>query len=212
MTRNKVLLHIKDFLKILFLKLLTILITKMHGLTHFLLDLLPTHGFSIGEKNLKKNLQTGFRNGGSFLELLKIFFVLKFANLLITSKLTMKVFSLMEITIHSLSVLNLESLGFFVGTLLPIISCLHLIPSIWLGNSKSNGGQPSKFPNLKPLSLSKNGLIPKSPNPRSPQKLRYLLGPILYHAHLLGPKLLPKILFLQVRPTKPISKGPRTCS
>ena len=86
------------------------LITKMHGLTHFLLDLLPTHGFSIGEKNLKKNFQTGFRNGGSFLELLKIFFVLKCANLLTTSKLTVKAFSLLEIVIHFLSVLNLKSL------------------------------------------------------------------------------------------------------
>ena len=60
MTRNKVLLHIKDFLKILFLKLLTILITKMHGLTHFLLDLLPTHGFSTMEKNLKKKKFTNW--------------------------------------------------------------------------------------------------------------------------------------------------------
>ena len=49
------------------------LTTKMHGLTHFLLDLLPTHGFSNGEKNLKKISQPSFRNGGSLLELLKIF-------------------------------------------------------------------------------------------------------------------------------------------
>ena len=141
-TGNKVFLHTNDFLKILFLKLLTILITKMHGLTHFLLDLLPTQGYSIGEKKLKKISQTGFRNGGSLLKLLKIYFVLKFANLLITSKLTMKKFSLLEIAIHFLSVLNLESLGFFVGTSLPTTTCLLHFPSIWLGNSKSNGGQP----------------------------------------------------------------------
>ena len=37
------------------------LITKMHGLTHFLLDLLPTHGFSIREKNLKKKFPNWFQ-------------------------------------------------------------------------------------------------------------------------------------------------------
>ena len=123
--------------------------------------------FQLGIK-ISKFSQTGFRNGGSFLELLKIFFVLKFANLLTTSKLTVKVFSLLEIVIHSLSVFNLESLGFFVRNLLLIIFGLHHIPSIWLGNSKSNGGQPSKYLNLKPLSPSKNGFIPKSQNPKSP--------------------------------------------
>ena len=71
-------------------------------------------------------------------------FVLKSANLLIISKLIVKVFSLLEIVIHSLFVLNLGSLGFFVGILLPIVFCLHRIPSIWLGNSRLNGGQPSK--------------------------------------------------------------------
>ena len=162
------LLHINVFHKILFLKPLIMLTTKMIGLTHFLLDLLPTHGFSIWEKNLKQIFQTGFRNGGSFLELLKIFFVLKFANLLTTSKLTMKVFSLLEIVIHSLFVLNLKSIGFFVGNFLLIILCLHHFPNIWLGNSKSNGGQPSEYLNLKLLSPSNNGLIPRSPNPKSP--------------------------------------------
>ena len=111
----------------------------MHGLTHFLLDL-PTHGFSTGEKKLKKLSQTGFRNGGSFLELLKVFFVLKFANFFIISKLIVKAFSLLEIAIHFLYVLNLESLGFFVGNSPPIISYLYHFPSIWLGNLKSNGG------------------------------------------------------------------------
>ena len=126
MTGNKVLVHTNDFLKILFLEHLTILITKMHGLTHFLLDLLPTHGLSIREKKLKKVSQTGFRNGGSFLELLKIYFVLKFANLLITSKLIVKAFSLLEIAIHFLSVLNLESLGFLLGLHYPQLSAFSI--------------------------------------------------------------------------------------
>ena len=56
------------------------------------------------------------------------------------------------------------------------------------------------------MSSSKDGWILKSPNPRSPQRLRHLLGPNLYQAHLPDPKLLHKVLFLQIRPTKPISK------
>ena len=124
-TRNKVLLHTKGFLKTLFLKLLIILNTKMHGLTHS-----PTLGFSIGEKILKNLFQIGFRNGGYFLEPIKIFFVLKFTNTLTISKPIVKTFSLLEIVIHFLFVLNLESLGFFVGNSPPIISCLHHFPSI----------------------------------------------------------------------------------
>ena len=64
----------------------------MHGLTHSLLDLLPTLGFSIGEKNLKNLFQIGFMNGGYFLEPLKIFYVLKFANPFTISKLIVKTF------------------------------------------------------------------------------------------------------------------------
>ena len=45
----------------------------MHGLTHSLLDLLPTLDFSTREKNLKNIFQIGFRNGGYFLEPLKMF-------------------------------------------------------------------------------------------------------------------------------------------
>ena len=78
-----------------------------------------------------------------------------------------------------------------------------LFPSIWLGNSKSNGGQPSRFLNLKPLSPSNNELIPKSPNLKSPQKQRLLVGLNLYQTLFLGPKLLQKIIFLQIRPLKP---------
>ena len=88
----------------------------------------------------KHLFQTGFKNGDSFLELFKIFYVLKLENLLIISKQIVKVFSLWEIVIHYPFALNLESLGFFVGNLPPIISCLHHSPGIWLGNSKSNGG------------------------------------------------------------------------
>ena len=66
----------------------------MHGLTLSMLDLLPIHGFSAGEKKFKQIFQNGFRNGGSFLELFKIFYVLKLENLLIISKQTVKVFSL----------------------------------------------------------------------------------------------------------------------
>ena len=91
------------------------LITKMHGITLSLLDHLPIHGFSIGEKNFKKLSQTGFRNGGYFLVRLKIIFVLKSANPFITSKPIVKTFSLQETVIHFPFVLNLESLGFFVG-------------------------------------------------------------------------------------------------
>ena len=92
----------------------------MHSLTLSMLDLLPIHGFSIEEKKFKQIFQTGFRNGGSFLELFKIFSVLKLENLLIISKQNVKAFSLWEIVIHYLSVLNLESLEFFVGNLPPI--------------------------------------------------------------------------------------------
>ena len=74
---NKVLLLIKDFLKILFLKPLIILITKMCGFTCFLSNHLPTHGFLIGEIRLKQLFQIGFKNGGSFLDPIQIFFVLK---------------------------------------------------------------------------------------------------------------------------------------
>ena len=102
----------KDFLKTLFHKPLITLTTKMHGITLSLLYHLPIHGFLIGEKNFKKLFQIGFRNGGYFLVPLKIYFVLKSAN---PSKPIVRTFSLLEIVTHFLFVLNLESLGFFVG-------------------------------------------------------------------------------------------------
>ena len=87
----------------------------MLGITLSLLDHLPIHGFLIGERNFKNLFQIGFRNGGYFLVPLKIFFVLKSANPLTTSKPIVKMFSLQETVIHFPYVLNLESLGFFVG-------------------------------------------------------------------------------------------------
>ena len=139
------------------------------------------------------------------MELLQISFVLKSVNLLTISKLIVKDFSLMEIAIYSHFVLSLESLEFFAGILLPIAFCLHLIPSIWLGNSKLNGGQPSKFLKHKLLSQLKNGLTLRNPNPKSPQK-RLPFGLNLYQVLFLGPKLLQKIIFLQSLS----QKNPRT--
>ena len=87
----------------------------MLGITLSLLDHLPIHGFSIREKNFKEIFQISFKNGGCFLVPLKIFFVLKFANPLTILKPIVRTFSLQEIVIHFAFVLNLESLGFFVG-------------------------------------------------------------------------------------------------
>ena len=137
---------------------------------------------------------------------LQIFSVLKLAKLLNTSKPTVIASSLLEIAIRYSSVLNSESLGFYVGIFVPTkLNQAHSL-SIWLGNSKSNGGPLSKFPKLKPLKPSKIGLKPKSPNQRSPQnqRPRYQFGPNLFQAQLLGPKL--KINFLQIQLTGPISK------
>ena len=58
---------------------------------------------------------------------------------LIISKQIMIVFSLMEIAIHYLFVLGLESLGFYVGTSHFTIYALFFFPSIWQENSKLNG-------------------------------------------------------------------------
>ena len=95
----------------------------MHGITLSMLDHLLIPGFLTGEKIFKNLFQIGFRNGGFFLVPLQIFSVLKSANLLITSKPIVKTFSLQEIVFHFHFVLNLGSLGFFVGNSLPIIFC-----------------------------------------------------------------------------------------
>ena len=122
----------------------------------------------------------------------------------------MKAFSLQEIVIHCPSAPNLESLGFFVGISLPIISCLLHFPSILLGILRSNGRQASKFlqPNL--LSPLKTGLTLKSPSPKIPQRQRFLFGPNLCQAQSLGLILRPKNPFLQILITKPISEGPES--
>ena len=52
--------------------------------------------------------------------------------------------SLLEIATRYFSVLNLESLGFYVGTFVPTIFLQAHSLRIWPGNSKSNGGPLSK--------------------------------------------------------------------
>ena len=102
--------------------------------------------------------------------------------------------------------LNLESLGFYVGIFVPtILNQAHSL-CIWLGNSKSSGGPLSKYLKPKPLILSKTGYKPKSPSQRSLQiqNPRYQFGPNLYQAQLLGLKL--KTHFLQIQHTRPISR------
>ena len=157
-------------------------------------------------KKCKKVFQTGFRNGGYLWVPPQIFYVLKSKNLLIMSKPTVIASSLMEIAIHFSFVLNLESLGFYVGIFVPTkLNQAHSL-SIWLGNSKSNGGPLSKSPKPKHLKLSKNGLKPKIPNLGIPQnqRPRYQFGPNIYQAQFPGPNL--KTHFLQIQLTGPISK------
>ena len=83
---------------------------------------------------------------------------MKSKNLLIMSKTTVIASSFLEIATHYSFVLNLESLGFYVGTFLFNKPNQAHSLSIWLGNLKSNGGPLSKYPKPKPLKLSKNGL------------------------------------------------------
>ena len=194
----KIFSSIKDFQNILIHKLLITMITKMLGTIRFVSSQIPIPGFLTGMKKCKKVFQIGFRNGGYSWVPAQIFSVLKSSKLLNTSKPIVIAFSLLEIVIHFSFVLNLESLGFYVGIFVPTkISQAHSL-SIWLGNSKSNGGPLSKFPKPKPLKLSKTGSKPKSPNRKSlqSQSPRYQFGPNLYQAQLLGTKL--KINFLQI--------------
>ena len=98
---------------------------------------------------------------------------------MITTNQIVIVFSLLEIAIRFFFVLNLESLGFYVGNFVPtIFSQAHSL-SIWLGNLKSNGGPLSNYPKPKLLKPSKIGLKPKSPKQKGlqPQNPRYLFGP-----------------------------------
>ena len=202
----KIFSPIKDFLKNLILKPLIIMIIKMLGTILFVSGQILIPGFLSGMKKCKEVFQIGLRNGGFLWVPPQIFYVLKFKNLLNISKPTVRASSLLEIATRYSFVLNLESLGFYVGNFVPTsLSQAHSL-SIWLGNSKSNGGPLSKFPKPKPLSPSKTGSKPKSLNQRSlqSQSPRYQFGPNLYQAQLLGPKL--KIHFLQIQHTEPISK------
>ena len=182
------------------------MITKMLSTILFLSGQTLILGFSIGMKKCKNLFQIGFRNGGFLWVPLQIFSALKSKNLLNMSKTTVITSSLPEIATHYSSVLNLESLGFYVGIIVFNKPNQAHSLSIWLGNSKSNGGPLSKSPKPKPLKLSKTGLKPKSPNIKSlqSQSPRYQFGPNLYLTQLLGPKL--KIHFLQIQHTGPISK------
>ena len=203
----KIFLPIKNFLKNLILKPLITMITKILGTILFVSGQTLIPGFSIGMKKCKDLFQTGFRNGGFLWVPLQIFSVLKFKNLLNMSKPTVIASSLLEIATRYSFVLNLESLGFYVGIFVPTnLNQAHSL-SIWQGNSKSNGGPLSKYPKPKPLKLSKTGSKPKSPNRKSlqSQSPRYQFGPNLYQAQLLGPKL--KIHFLQTQHTGLISKN-----
>ena len=165
----KIFSPIKDFLKNLILKPLITMITKMLGTILFVSGPILIPGFLTRMKKCKDHFQTGFRNGGFLWELPQIFYVLKFKNVLNTSKPIVRASSLLEIVIRYSFVLNLESLGFYVGICVPTnLSQAHSL-SIWLGNSKSNGGPLSKYHKPKPLNTSKSGLKPKSPNQRSLQ-------------------------------------------
>ena len=208
MRRNgiKIFSPIKDFPKNLIHKPLITMITKMLGTILSVSGQTLILGFSTGMKKCKKLFQTGFRNGGYLWVPLQIFSVMKSKNLLIMSKPTVIASSLLEIAIRYSFVLNLESLGFYVGIFVPTKPNQAHSLSIWLGNSKSNGGPLSKFPKPKPLKQSKIGLKPKSPNQRNSQnqRPRYLFGPNLCQTQFLGPNL--KTHFLQIQLTGPISK------
>ena len=64
---NKILLLTNVFPKILNPKPLIILITKMRGLTHFLSNLLPIHGFLIGGEKLQTSFPNWFQEWWLFL-------------------------------------------------------------------------------------------------------------------------------------------------
>ena len=158
----KIFSPIKDFLKNLILKPLIIMITKMLGTILFVSGQILIPSFLSGMKKCKEVFQIGFRNGGFLWVPPQIFSILKFKNLLNISKPTVRASSLLEIATRYSFVLNLESLGFYVGNFVPTsLSQAHSL-SIWLGNSKSNGGPLSKFSKPKPLSPSKSGSSPKA--------------------------------------------------
>ena len=134
----KILLPIKDFLNILIHKPLISMITKMLGTILFVSGQILIIGFLTGMKKCKEVFQIGFKNGGFLWVPLQIFFVLKSINLLNISKPTMRASSLLEIATRYSFVLNLESLGFYVGTFVPTIlsqahslnQSIHLRPKL----------------------------------------------------------------------------------
>ena len=116
----------------------------MLGIILFVLGQVLIPGFLTGMKKCKDLFQTGFKNGGFLWVPLQIFYVLKFKNLLNISKPTVRASSKLEIATRYSFVLNLESLGFYVGIFVPtILNQAHSL-SIWLGNSKLSGGPLSK--------------------------------------------------------------------
>ena len=142
--RIKIFSPIKDFLKNLILKPLIFMITKMHGIILFVSGQILISGFLTGMKKCKDLFQTGFTTGGFLWVPPQIFYVLKFFFFFNISKPTVRASSLLEIATRYSFVLNLESLGFYVGIFVPTnLSQAHSL-RIWLGNSKSNGGQLSK--------------------------------------------------------------------
>ena len=184
------------------------MIAKTLGIILFVLDLILIPGFLTGVKKYKKAFQSGFRNGGFLLVPPQTFFVLKLTNLLNTSKPTVRAYSLLETVTHYFSVFNLESVGFYVGSFVPTILLQAHSLNIWPGNSKLNGGPLSKYLQPKPSSLLENGSRPKSPNQISPQSQSpmYQFGLNHCQAQLRGPKLLQKTHFLQIQPTRSISR------
>ena len=130
----KIFLPIKDFLKNLIHKPLIIMTTKMLGTILFVSGQTLIPGFLTGMKKCKEVFQIGFRNDGYLWVPLQTFSVLKSKNLLIMSKPIVIASSLLEIAIRYSFVLNLESLGLYVGIFVPTkLNQAHSL-SIWLGN------------------------------------------------------------------------------
>ena len=202
----KIFLPINDFLNILILKPLIFMTTKMIGIILFVSDQILIPSFLTGMKKCKEVFQIGFRNGGFFMGATPNIFCPEIK----------KSFDYFENNSESFFPTgNSYSLFFCTQFRIPWILCWIFVPtiliqahslSIWLGNSKSNGGPLSKYPKPKPLSPSKTRLKPKSQKPRSLQcqSPRYQFGPNLYQAQLLGPKL--KTHFLQIQHIGPFSK------
>ena len=111
----------------------------------------------------------------------------------------MIVFSLMEIDIHFIFVLSLESLGFYARTLLLTIFFHPLFLSIWQGNLKLNGGQLSKSLLPKLLTLSKNGFFFQK-KPQTPSKV-FLVPPSIWS------QTPPKSTFQPIKTTSENSKN-----